>query len=187
METANGEQRPADEPGGNGTADDRGKAAVHGDGRSYSPFTLHHDAWGRLVLTDAAGRQHVGVEPVRSFPISDPGGRISVCDADGHELVWVEQLDDLPALVRWLLQEHLARREFLPVLRRILRITTMEPVEWEVETDRGRTRFLLNSEDDVRRLDDHRALIIDAHGIRYFIPDTRALDAPSRRMLERYL
>ena len=32
-----------------------------------------------------------------------------------------------------------------------------------------------------------RALVIDAHGIRYLIPDTRTLDATSRRLLERYL
>ena len=139
------------------------------------------------MLTDAAGRQYVGVEPVRSFPISDPGRGISVCDAEGHELVWVERLDDLPAPVRRLLEDHLARREFLPVLRRIRKISTLEPSEWEVETDRGATRFVLNSEDDVRRLDDRRALIIDAHGIRYFIPDTQALDPASRRLLERYL
>jgi hypothetical protein len=30
-------------------------------------------------------------------------------------------------------------------------------------------------------------LITDAHGIRYLIPDVEALDAHSRRLLERYL
>jgi hypothetical protein len=30
-------------------------------------------------------------------------------------------------------------------------------------------------------------LIVDAHGIRDLIPDLRALDATSRRLLERYL
>jgi hypothetical protein len=28
-----------------------------------------------------------------------------------------------------------------------------------VETDRGRTRFLLNSDNDVHRFDEHRALV----------------------------
>ena len=74
------------------------------------------------------------------------------------------------------------------MLRRVLSIsTTMEPSEWEVETDRGRTRFVLNSEDDIHPLDDHRALLHDAHGVRYLIPDTRTLDPTSRRLLERYL
>jgi len=188
METGEGWRQTTDEAGGNGAPGDGEHPAARRQVASPDHnFTLHHDAWGRLVLSDAAGGQHVGVEPVRSFPISEPGRGISVCDAEGRELVWIERLDDLPGPVRLLLEEHLARREFLPVLRRIVKITTMEPSQWDVETDRGRTTFLLNNEDDVRRLDEHRALIIDAHGIRYLIPDTRVLDAASRRMLERYL
>jgi hypothetical protein len=151
-------------------------------------FGLHHDAWGQLVLTDAAGRQHAGVEPVRAFPLSDPDGGLAICDADGHELVWIDDLAALPEPVRRLLVEHLARREFVPLIRQVVRVSApVEPSEWEVETDRGPTRFLLNSEDDVYRLDERRALVTDAHGIRYLIPDTTALDAGSRRLLERYL
>ena len=152
------------------------------------PFGLHYDAWGRLVLTEADGREHVGVEPVRAFPISDPRHGLALCDPDGHELLWVDDLDALPAPLRQFLEDDLARREFVPVVRRIVAVSApVEPSEWEVETDRGRTRFVLNSEDDVRRLSDHRALIVDAHGIRYLIPDLRALDAASRHALERYL
>ncbi len=40
---------------------------------------------------------------------------------------------------------------------------------------------------DVRRLENRRAMVIDAHGIHYLIPDTEALDRQSRRILERYL
>ena len=56
-----------------------------------------------------------------------------------------------------------------------------------METDRGPTRFTLESEDDVRRLGAHRVLITDAKRLRYHVPDTRALDPASRRVLERYL
>ena len=48
-----------------------------------------------------------------------------------------------------------------------------------METDRGETTFLLDSEDDVRRLGDYKALFIDTHGIRYLIPDTRAWITPA--------
>jgi hypothetical protein len=151
-------------------------------------FRLAVDAWGRLMLTDAAGRQHVGVEPVRSFPVSDPAHGISLCDAEGHELFWIDDLADLPEATRRLLEEELARREFMPIIRRILAISALvEPSEWDVETDRGRTRFILNSEDNIRRLDEHRAMVLDTQGIRYLIPDLRTLDAGSRRILERYL
>jgi hypothetical protein len=152
------------------------------------PFGLRYDAWGRLVLTDAAGRVPVGIEPVRAFPITDPRHGLALCDAEGHELLWIDDLDALPAPLRQFLEDDLARREFVPVVRRIVAISApVEPSEWEVDTDRGRTRFVVDSEDDVRRLSDHRALIVDAHGIRYLIPDTRALDGTSRRLLERYL
>jgi hypothetical protein len=152
------------------------------------PFALDHDAWDRLVLTDADGRQHVGVELIRAFPLSDPQHGVSVCEANGREILWIDNLNDLPAPLARQIEEELARREFVPVIRRVLRVSApVEPSEWEVETDRGRTRFLLNSEDDVHALDEHRALITDAHGVRYLIPDLTQLDAHSRRLLERYL
>ncbi len=152
------------------------------------PFALSHDAWGRLVLTDADGRQHVDVELIRAFPLSDPRHGVSVCDANGREIRWIDNLNDLPASLARQVEEELAHREFVPVIHRILRVSApVEPSEWDVETDRGRTRFLLNSEDDVHALDEHRALITDAHGIRYLIPNLTQLDAHSRRLLERYL
>jgi hypothetical protein len=151
-------------------------------------FQLHHDAWGRLVLADSSGATHAGVEPVRAFPLSDASHGISICDAQGHEILWIDRLADLPDSVRRLLEEHLARREFVPVIRRIVHISSpIMPAEWEVETDRGPTRFVINSEDDVHRLDDHRALIADSHGIRYLVQDVASFDAASRRILERYL
>jgi hypothetical protein len=155
---------------------------------SPQAFGLSHDTFGRLVLIDAEGRRHVGVTPHRAFPISDPHRGISICDADGHEIRWIDSFDDLSPAVRQTLQDELARRDFLPVVRRIVRVSgDIEPSEWVVETDRGETKFVLNSEDNVRRLENHGAMIVDAHGIRYLITDVRALDTPSRRILERYL
>lgn len=152
------------------------------------PFGLLHDAWGQLVLIDAEGRQHTSVEVVRAFPLSDPGHGIAICDAQGRELVWLAVLDALPPPLARQIEEELAKREFVPIVRRILKVSApVEPSEWDVETDRGRVSFVLNSEDDVHELDAHRALITDAHGIRYLILDIQQLDANSRRLLERYL
>jgi hypothetical protein len=152
------------------------------------PFGLVHDAWGQLVLTDAEGRQHVGVEVIRAFPLSDLRHGIAICDSRGRELAWIDELDVLPASLARQIEDELAKREFVPVIRRILKVSaSVEPSQWEVETDRGRTSFVLNSEDDVHELDEHRALITDAHGIRYLIADIEQLDANSRRLLERYL
>jgi len=154
----------------------------------HRDFDLQCDAAGQLVFVDAAGVRHAPVVPVRDFPITDPDHWISICDASGRELAVVDDLSTLEPAAREALESDLARREFVPQVRRILSVPAdTEPTEWEVETDRGRTRFLLNSGDDVRRLGPHRALIVDAQGIRYLIDDTRALDGFSRRIVDRYL
>lgn len=165
-------------------ADDRAE-----DGRiDASGIRLTRDPWGRLVLTAPDGREFTGVVPVRAFPLSDAVHGLSIVDAGGRELVWADTPDELPAPARQVLAEELARREFLPVVFRVRSISApVEPSEWEVETDRGPTLFVVNNEDDVRRLTDHRAMVIDAHGTRYLIPDVRTLDAHSRRLLERFL
>lgn len=86
------------------------------------------------------------------------------------------------------LDADLRRREFTPIVTRIVHMSALtEPSRWDVETDRGRTQFLLGAEEDVHRLDEHRAIIMDTHGVRYLIPDIRALDAHSRRVMERFL
>src|SRR5438477_2402252 len=82
-------------------------------------FGLQPDAWGRLVLIDAEGQRYVGVEPVRCFPVSDPLHWIAIVDAEGRELVCVERLDDLPTGTRKVLEDELARREFVPVIEHV--------------------------------------------------------------------
>ncbi|MEX2140341.1 MAG: DUF1854 domain-containing protein [Pirellulales bacterium] len=154
----------------------------------FERIVFSYDPMGRLVFRDGVGSEHVDVTPVRGFPISDPDYGVSICDADGHELLWIERLSDLPVAARETLAADLAQREFMPVVQRIVRISAnSEPCEWEVETDRGRTRFVLKIDEDVRRLDDRRAMVTDSNGVSYLIPDLAALDAISRRYLERYL
>lgn len=151
-------------------------------------FDLSRDAFGDLVLIDARGVRHIGVTPVRLFPYSDSDEWVSLTDERSRELVLIEDLTQLPEAIRKLLQEELARREFVPVIERIMRVSgDTEPCEWDVQTDRGRTTFVLKSEDDVRRIAPHRALVIDAHGLRHLIPDTRLLDVASRRIIEQYV
>jgi hypothetical protein len=152
-------------------------------------FTLQRDAWGQLILVTADGRRLVGVEVVRSFPISAPGEHVSICDAEGHEVICVEDPSELPPAVLDTLDEELTRREFVPIVLRIERVfAEADPSQWSIVTDRGPTSFLMeDSDNDVRRLGPSRILLVDTHGIRYLIPDTRRLDVLSRRILDRYL
>lgn len=156
------------------------------DARSLQ-FGLSQDNFGRLVLIDANGRRHVGVEPVRSFPLTDPDHWISIVDADGREVVLVEDPASLPEKVRTALDEELNRRHFMPHLLRILKITGSDPAEWQVQTDRGPTTLIVKSDDEPRRFGANSLLVIDAHGTRYVIEDLRALDHTSRKLLDRYL
>jgi hypothetical protein len=148
-------------------------------------FSLQRDDQGRLSVTDSQGCRHDNVEPIRAFPISDPEHWISLCDPNGREIVQIRDLAELSAEQRTL---WLTRREFVPVIRRIVSISSLaEPCEWFVETDRGPTSFVLNSDEHVRKLGQDRALILDSHGLRYLVPDAKQLDAHTRRLLSRYL
>ena len=149
---------------------------------------LSRDTWGQLVFTDAQGRRHENVVPVRAFPITDATHYLSICDSRGAELAVCEDPEQLPEHVRELIEDELARRDFIPGIERIVHITSgLSPTEWTVETDRGATTFFVENEEHVRRLGRHQATITDIHGMRYLIRDVRSLDASSRRMLERFL
>ena len=151
-------------------------------------FKLHRNTYGRLVFTDNGGIVHEGVVPVRAFPISAIGEGMAVVSAEGHELIWVDSLDELPDSARSLLEEELATREFIPEIRSIRNVSTFAtPSIWEVETDRGITSLILKGEDDIRRLKHTSFLIADSNGINYLIRDTLQLDKHSRKLLDRFL
>lgn len=151
-------------------------------------FDLYYDEWGNLVLVDAAQVRHAGVVPVRAFPMSAPADGISICAADGRELVWIEHLDALPVKLRRTLDDALSAREFVPIVVRIVKARIEgEGSVWQVETDRGPTEFRVKHEEDVRRLGLERILFTDVLGIRYLIPCVHKLDLASRRWLELFI
>lgn len=151
-------------------------------------FRLDTDPWGRLVLTLPDGTRHVGAEPVRAFPVTDPGGPVSFLGEDGREVLTVPRLDAIPQPLRGRVEAELAQRHFLPVITRVVQVTgRADPADWEAETDRGPVRFHVNGEEDIRRLPGGRVLVTDSNGRRYLILDLNALSAGSRRQLTRYL
>lgn len=155
---------------------------------SASYKQLSRNSFGRLVLVDLQGVEHVGVSPVRAHPISAPDEGISLIGTDGHELAWIERLSALPAAERELLEAEFASREFTPTVQAILSVSTFStPSQWTVSTDRGETRFILRTEEDIRRLAQGRLLISSSHGIQFQVPDRFALDRQSKKLLERFL
>lgn len=151
-------------------------------------FTLSRNSLGKLVLTTSEGMQHEGVVPVRAFPISAADDGVGMMSTDGKELAWIPRLDALPAATRELIEAELASREFMPEIRKILRVSTYAtPSVWTVQTDRGQTDLILRGEEDIRRLTGTTLLISDSHGIHYLIRDQLTLDKPSRKILDRFL
>jgi hypothetical protein len=151
-------------------------------------FQLERHASGRLLLTDDSGQQHLGVVPVRAFPIAAPDEGISLVGNEGHELAWLDGLDGLAPAMRILLEEELALRDFVPEITRIKSVSSFgTPSTWAVETDRGETSFVLKGEEDIRRLSRQSLLIAAGHGVHFSVKDMGALDRASRRLLERFL
>ena len=158
------------------------------DNTAALPIRLHHDAFGRLVVTLANGESHSGVVPVRAFPFSASEQWISLCDESGHEVLCVTDSAELDPKTRDQLAAELARREFIPLILGILRVVQGGvSTQWFVKSDRGDTSFELTSEDNIRRMGSEGALLVDSHGIRYRIASLPQLDARSRRILRQFL
>ncbi|HXU94501.1 MAG TPA: DUF1854 domain-containing protein [Gallionella sp.] len=151
-------------------------------------FSIARDTYGKLIYTGADGVKHTGVVPVRAFPIAAPESGISLLDGEGHELVWIDSLSELPAETRTLIEQELASREFMPEIRRISQVSSFAtPSTWQVETERGDTSFVLKGEEDIRRLSHSTLLIADSHGIQFLIRDLGSLDRTSSKLLDRFL
>lgn len=150
-------------------------------------FTLSRDSWEHLQLTDARGATHRDVLVVPLFPVESPSEWISILASDGDELVCLRDLSSLSESNRARVKEELAYREFVPQILKVLWVSgTQEPCEWEVETNFGVTRFVLNSEEDVRRVSAWTVHFVDANGGRFWVDDVRKLDSRSRAYVEWY-
>lgn len=155
---------------------------------AVAEFGLDKDDFGRLVLTLPDGTRHVGVVGVRAFPIGAPAEGIALMSAEGHEVAWIDRVEDLDPVRRDLVVEHLASREFVPEIRAIRDVSSFAtPSTWTVSTDRGETSFVLKGEEDIRRLARSSLLIADRYGVQYLVRDIGALDHHTRRILDRFL
>ncbi|HEX8955772.1 MAG TPA: DUF1854 domain-containing protein [Burkholderiaceae bacterium] len=150
-------------------------------------FQLIRNSFGRLVLT-ADGETHENVEPVRAFPVQTPSEGIGMVCPDGREVAWIEKLSDLAPDIRALVEEELQTHEFMPEVSRITAVTSFAtPCTWSVDTDRGKTEFVLRGEEDIRRIGRNMLLIADTHGIHFLIRDMAGMDRHSRKILDRFL
>ena len=148
---------------------------------------LERDALGNLIFTDAKGDRHIGVYPVRAFPITAPAAGIGIMNQSGKEVCWFSDIVLIPKAELTLIEEELAAREFMPVIEKITKVSTFAtPSIWDIETDRGPTRIRLKGEEDIRRIAGNTLLIADSNGLQFIIKDSTQLDKVSKKLLDRF-
>ena len=75
---------------------------------NQSTHQLERDALGRLVFIDNKGERHVGVHPVRAFPITAPGAGIAIMNQSGKELCWFPNMAAISEAELGLIEKELA-------------------------------------------------------------------------------
>ena len=148
---------------------------------------LERDALGNLIFIDAKGDRHIGVYPVRAFPITAPAAGIGIMNQSGNEVCWFPDVALIPEAELILIEEELAAREFMPVIEKITQVSTFAtPSIWDIETYRGPTRIRLKGEEDIRRIAGNTLLIADSNGLQFLIKDATQLDKVSKKLLDRF-
>jgi hypothetical protein len=151
------------------------------------PFALKRDAFGVWVLHLSDGSVHEQVAVVRAFPVSHPHSGFSVLNRQGHELVWVDDIQSAAATEREALLQAVTEREFMPEIERLDKVSGfIAPCTWHVQTNRGPTQLWLKGEEDIRRMSSQTWLVADGHGVQYLIRDLSRLDRHSRKLLDRF-
>lgn len=151
-------------------------------------FELSRNPFGRLVL-HRQGSEHVDeVIPVRAFPLLYPEAGISLMNEVGQEIAWIEKTADLPEEMQQLITEELEQRELMPVIKQILSISNYNtPSQFKVITNKGETRFVLEDDSDIRRVNAQMILFTDGSGVNFLISNVSELDQRSRQLIEHFI
>ena len=154
---------------------------------AFIDFKLWSDPFGIWHLT-LADQTHEHVIAVRAFPIVAPNEGVSILSRDGRELLWLDQLTELPSAHRQSIEQCLQNREFMPEITKLDGVNSfVTPSRWSVQTTRGATELLLKGEEDIKRLNANTLIISDAYGVQFLIKDLSALDRHSRKLMDRFL
>jgi Domain of unknown function (DUF1854) len=148
-------------------------------------FELIEDDMGLLTLRRPGADDVKDVRLRRAFPWSSPQRFASIRSADGKELLLVDDLAQLDAGQRALIERWLASTTFIP---RIMRIEQVDMrfgyQQWRVETDRGPAEFRVQEREDIRFMHDGRFSVKDADGNVYEMAALETLDEASRKAVE---
>jgi hypothetical protein len=151
-------------------------------------WNLTRRADGRLVLRRENSDGETPVQVACCFPWTHPHEFISLRDDKGKEQLLIDDLQQVAAPARELIEDELAERNFLPRITGIEAITDeMELFHWKVITAAGPRSFLTRRSDHPRKLANGDVLIKDVSNDLYLIPNPKGLDAKSLKLLWVYL
>ncbi len=148
------------------------------------PSTLEFAKRGDvLILTIQNDRSYLKVHPARAFPLTEIHDYISLLDAiSGREIGLLRSLRDLDGPTRQLVETELDRRYFIPKITRVIRAKKeFGTVYWDVDTDRGRRKFVMRGiRDSMHQIEPGRYLINDVDGNRFEVEQLADLDSRSQ-------
>ena len=149
---------------------------------------------GGLLAMTVKGEEEVYYDRViafRCFPLTSPDDFISIRDPNDNkrEIGMLRSVSELDEESERLLQEELSARYYVPIITKVYGIHRRPAVmELDVETDAGRTKFLMrHGLADIRILEDGRVMFTDRFGNCYMIPDPKKLDKASYKKVEVFL
>ena len=142
-----------------------------------------------LRLTVRNDRSYPRIKIVRAAPLSFSDRFISILDDKDVEIGMIDDLAEVDADTRALIEEELEKRYLTSIVKEIISIQSEYGTSyWEVETDRGRRDFVVqNVSENAQWPGDRRLLLLDVDGNRFDIPDLDALDHRSRKLVENLL
>jgi len=125
----------------------------------------------------------------RLFPLSRPHQYLSLWVGDEQEIGIIRDPKEFDEETQRVLEEELAKRYFMPIIRRIHKVKERFGVhEWTVDTSHGTLTFSVRGlHDNLKQIPPHRILVTDVRGNRYDIPDVTALDSHSLAQIQRHL
>jgi hypothetical protein len=142
-----------------------------------------------LRLTVEEDRSYLKVDILRAFPLSEPGGFLSVRDGANKEAGLIVDPAELSVENRKLVEEDLERRYLVPAVHRIVAAKErFGTVDWTMETDRGVCRFTTrNLRENVQRPAPGRIILNDVDSNRYDIRNVDKLSRESQELLFRHI
>ena len=131
---------------------------------------------------------------IRTFPISNPNGFLSVRAPDsrgsekGEEIGIIRDLNDFPEDTVKIILGELDKRYFIPEITKVHSIRDKYGFSyWDCDTSSGRRTFIVsNPYSNIRLLDDGRLLVEDMDGSNFCIPEKKKLDNSSQRKIEAF-